>query len=119
MHPTILELRHTLVYTHNNTLIHETIHYYHPMLTAIYEVILVFEYILGAYEAILRTYDHVNFNAHAEAPKDHLAINLKAAWRKATACYTKLNASPAYYAQLSSTHTIRPTAQTAGARSLT
>jgi hypothetical protein len=63
----------------------------------IYEVIPVFEYIFGAYEAILRIYDHVNFNAYAEAPEDHLVINLKAAWRKATAYYTKLHALPAYY----------------------
>lgn len=44
MRPTILELRHTLVYTHNNTLIHETIHYYHPMLTTVIEVWLVSDF---------------------------------------------------------------------------
>jgi hypothetical protein len=64
---------------------------------AIYEVIPVFEYVLGAYEAILRTYDHIDFNAHPEAPEDHLAINLKAAWLKATSYYSKLDLSPAYY----------------------
>jgi hypothetical protein len=46
---------------------------------AIYDVILVFEYVIGAYEAILRTYDHVDFNAHPEALEDYLAINLNAA----------------------------------------
>jgi hypothetical protein len=46
---------------------------------AIYDVIPVFEYVIGAYKAILRTYDHVDFNAHPEAPEDHLAINLNAA----------------------------------------
>ncbi|KAI0570356.1 Dimer-Tnp-hAT domain-containing protein [Pyrenophora tritici-repentis] len=66
-----------------------------PRLT--FEVIPVFEYVIGAYEAMLRTYDHVNFNAHTEAPEDHLAINFNAAWRKANAYYTKLDASPAYY----------------------
>ncbi|RYN15529.1 hypothetical protein AA0113_g12768 [Alternaria arborescens] len=64
---------------------------------AIYDVIPVFEYVIGAYEAILRTYDHVDFNVHPEAPEDHLAINLNAAWRKANDYYTKLDASPAYY----------------------
>jgi hypothetical protein len=46
---------------------------------AIYKVILVFEYVIRAYEAILRTYDYVNFNAHPKALEDHLAINLNAA----------------------------------------
>jgi hypothetical protein len=46
---------------------------------------------------MLRTYDHVNFNAHTVAPEDHLAINLNAAWRKASTYYTKLDALPAYY----------------------
>jgi hypothetical protein len=54
-------------------------------------------YVIGAYKAIFRTYDYVNFNAHPEALEDYLAINLNAAWRKANAYYTKLNASPAYY----------------------
>jgi hypothetical protein len=45
---------------------------------AIYEVILVFKYVLRAYEAILRTYDHVDFNAYPKALEDYLAINLKA-----------------------------------------
>ena len=63
----------------------------------IYEVVLVFDYVLGAYEAILGTYDHVDFSAYHEPPEDHLAINLKAAWRKVTAYYTKLDALPAYY----------------------
>jgi hypothetical protein len=69
----------------------------HGSFGAIYEVIPVFEYVIGAYEAILRTYNHVDFNAHPEAPEDHLAINLNSAWRKANAYYAKLDASPAYY----------------------
>jgi hypothetical protein len=45
----------------------------------IYEIIPVFEYLLGALESRYRQYEHVNFDAHHEAPEDHLAINLKAA----------------------------------------
>ena len=46
---------------------------------AIYEVIPVFEYLLGELETRCQQYDHVDFDAHPKAPKDHLAINLKAA----------------------------------------
>ncbi|KAI0569613.1 Dimer-Tnp-hAT domain-containing protein, partial [Pyrenophora tritici-repentis] len=65
---------------------------------AIYETIPVFEYLLSSLEALTLPYAHVNFNAHPEAPEDHLAINLKAAWRKANDYYDKLDRSPAYYA---------------------
>jgi hypothetical protein len=47
---------------------------------ALYEIIPVFEYLLGALEISAKLFEHVNFNAHAEAPKDHLVINLKTAW---------------------------------------
>lgn len=66
--------------------------------SAIYEIILVFKYLLAALEALVKPFKHVNFNAYAKAPEDHLAINLKAAWRKANEYYSKLNDSPAYYA---------------------
>lgn len=65
---------------------------------AIYEVIPVCEYILSKLEAQTRLYEHVDFNAHPEAPEDHLNVNLRAAWLKANDYYTKLDASPAYYA---------------------
>ncbi|PZD27989.1 hypothetical protein A1F96_06269 [Pyrenophora tritici-repentis] len=65
---------------------------------AIYETIPVFEYLLSSLEALTLPYAHVNFNAHPEAPEDHLAINLKAAWRKANDYYDKLDRSPVYYA---------------------
>lgn len=65
---------------------------------AIYEVIPVFEYILSYYEQRVASYADVKYNAHPEAPEDHLAINLRAAWAKASDYYTKLNDSPAYYA---------------------
>jgi hypothetical protein len=65
---------------------------------ALYEIIPVFEYLLGALEISAKPFEHVNFNAYAEAPEDHLAINLKAAWRKANEYYIKLDDSPAYYA---------------------
>ncbi|KAI1664628.1 hypothetical protein L13192_10747 [Pyrenophora tritici-repentis] len=60
---------------------------------AIYEIIPVFEYLLGALESRYRQYEHVNFDAHHEAPEDHLAINLKAAWVKANSYYLKLDNS--------------------------
>jgi hypothetical protein len=65
---------------------------------AIYEIIPVFEYLLNAIESLALPYAHVDFDAHPEAPEDHLAINLKAAWRKANTYYEKLDQSPAYYA---------------------
>jgi hypothetical protein len=65
---------------------------------AIYVVILVFEYLLAELDTRCSQYEDVDFNAHTEAPEDHLAINLKAAWRKADRYYSKLDDSPAYYA---------------------
>jgi hypothetical protein len=65
---------------------------------ALYEIIPVFEYLLNALESSPKPFEHVNFNAHAEAPEDHLVINLKAAWRKANEYYNKLDNSPAYHA---------------------
>jgi hypothetical protein len=64
---------------------------------AIAEVIPVFEYILAYYEQRIKTYESVDYNAHAEAPEDHIAINLRAAWAKASVYYSKLDDSPAYY----------------------
>ena len=65
---------------------------------AIAEVIPVFEYILTYYEQRVEAYEAVDYNAHDEAPEDHLAINLRAAWAKASDYYNKLDLSPAYYA---------------------
>jgi hypothetical protein len=65
---------------------------------ALYEILLLFEYLPGALDISAKPFEHVNFNAYAEAPEDHLVINLKAAWRKADEYYTKLKDSPAYYA---------------------
>ncbi|KAI2479352.1 hypothetical protein Ptr902_09563 [Pyrenophora tritici-repentis] len=67
---------------------------------AIAEIILVFEYLLGYYEQRVKAYEAVDYNAHNEAPKDHLAINLRAAWAKANDYYTKLDLSPTYYAAI-------------------
>jgi hypothetical protein len=65
---------------------------------AIAEIIPVFEYILNYYEQRIQVYEAVNYNAHNEAPEDHLAINLPAAWVKASEYYAKLDLSPVYYA---------------------
>jgi hypothetical protein len=65
---------------------------------AIAEIIPVFEYILSYYEQRIKAYEAVDYNAHDEAPEDHLAVNLRAAWAKANEYYTKLDDSPAYYA---------------------
>jgi hypothetical protein len=65
---------------------------------AIAEVIPVFEYILTYYEQPVKAYESVDYNAHKEAPEDHLPINLRAAWAKASNYYNKLDLSPAYYA---------------------
>jgi hypothetical protein len=46
---------------------------------AIVKVILVFKYILTYYKQRVKTYESVNYNAHNEAPKDYLLINLCAA----------------------------------------
>jgi hypothetical protein len=47
----------------------------HGSFRAIYKVILVFEYIIRACEAILRTYDYVDFNAYPKALEDYLINN--------------------------------------------
>jgi hypothetical protein len=65
---------------------------------AIAEIIPVFEYILSYYEQRVKAYEAVDYNAHDEAPKDHLAINFRAAWAKISEYYAKLDDSPAYYA---------------------
>ena len=64
---------------------------------AIYVVIPVYEYILTYYEQRVTAYADVNYNAAADAPEDHLAINLRAAWAKASDYYSRLDESPAYY----------------------
>ncbi|EFQ89667.1 hypothetical protein PTT_13982, partial [Pyrenophora teres f. teres 0-1] len=48
--------------------------------------------------ARLLYYDCVVYNAHDEAPKDYLPINLRAALLKANEYYAKLDDSLAYYA---------------------
>jgi hypothetical protein len=63
---------------------------------AIYEIIPQFEAILKSYELILEPYGGVDFNA-TDAPEDHLAINLQAAWHKLSKYYGKLDDSPMYY----------------------
>jgi hypothetical protein len=45
---------------------------------AIYELILVFEYVLSALEARTRPYEQVDFN-YTDAPEDYLHVNLRAA----------------------------------------
>ncbi|KAH4819610.1 hypothetical protein HBH61_025550 [Parastagonospora nodorum] len=45
---------------------------------AIYKIILQFKAILKAYKTILKTFKQVNYNK-PNAPKDYLAINLRAA----------------------------------------
>ena len=47
--------------------------------SAIAEVIPVFKYILNYYKQRVQAYDAINYNAHDEAPKDHLAINTRVA----------------------------------------
>jgi hypothetical protein len=46
---------------------------------AIYNIILVFKYVIRANKVILRTYNYVNFNTYPKALEDYLAINLNAA----------------------------------------
>jgi hypothetical protein len=64
---------------------------------AIYEVLPVFEYLLGEFEQRYKPYELVDYEATG-APEDHLAINLKAAWAKLNRYYQKLDESPVYYA---------------------
>jgi hypothetical protein len=65
---------------------------------AVAEIILVFKYLLRIYEDRLQSYKDVIHDKHEESPKDHLAINLRAALLKANKYYNKLDLSPAYYA---------------------
>jgi hypothetical protein len=65
---------------------------------AVAEIILVFKYLVTVYEDRLQSYESVIHDEHAKSPKDHLAINLRAALLKAHKYYNKLNLSPAYYA---------------------
>jgi hypothetical protein len=46
---------------------------------AIYNIILVFKYVIRANKVILRTYNYVNFNTYPKALEDYLTINLNAA----------------------------------------
>jgi hypothetical protein len=64
---------------------------------AIYEVIPVSKSVLAVYKRLLKNYDSVNYNSNS-APEDHLPINLRAAWAKLDAYYTKLDDSPVYFA---------------------
>jgi hypothetical protein len=64
---------------------------------AIHEVIPVFKYLLAEFEQRTIPYEGVDFN-EPDAPEDHLAINLRAAWSKANAYYAKLEEYPVYYA---------------------
>lgn len=64
---------------------------------AIHEVIPVFEYLLAEFEQRATPYEGVDFK-EPDAPEDHLAINLRAAWAKANAYFAKLDESPVYYA---------------------
>jgi hypothetical protein len=47
--------------------------------SAIAKIILVFKYILNYYKQRIKVYKAVNYNAYNKAPKDYLAINLRAA----------------------------------------
>ncbi|PZD23251.1 hypothetical protein A1F96_10416 [Pyrenophora tritici-repentis] len=64
---------------------------------AIYEVLPVFEYLLGEFEQRYKPYELVNYEATG-APEDHLGINLKAAWGKLNDYYNRLDESAVYYA---------------------
>jgi hypothetical protein len=47
--------------------------------SSIAKIILVFKYILSYYEQRVKAYSAVNYNAYNKAPKDYLAINMRAA----------------------------------------
>jgi hypothetical protein len=64
---------------------------------AIAEIIPIFECLLTYYEQRVNAYEVVNHNADNEAPEDHIATNLRAAWQKADDYYSKLDGLPAYY----------------------
>jgi hypothetical protein len=67
---------------------------------AVAKIILVFEYLLRVYEDRLQSYNNLIHDEYDESPKDHLAINLRAALLKAYNYYNKLNLSLAYYAAI-------------------
>jgi hypothetical protein len=58
-------------------------------------VIPVFEYLLDEYETRVKLYKRVNHEP-PDAPVDHLAINLRAAWAKLVEYYSKLDDSVIY-----------------------
>jgi hypothetical protein len=64
---------------------------------ALYEVIPVFESLISDLDARLRPFKHVDHEPF-EAPEDHLAINLRAARKKAADYLEKLLTVPVYYA---------------------
>ncbi|EFQ91334.1 hypothetical protein PTT_11852 [Pyrenophora teres f. teres 0-1] len=59
---------------------------------AIHEVLPVFEYLLDQLEKLAEPYADVVFDAHEEAPEDHLHINLRNAWVKAEEYYQLMGA---------------------------
>jgi hypothetical protein len=65
---------------------------------AIAEIIPVFEVLLNNFELKLSQFEAVRHDEHGESPKDHFAINLRAAILKAREYYNKLDHTPAYYA---------------------
>jgi hypothetical protein len=65
--------------------------------SATYKVIPVFKAVLSVYNQLIKAYNNVNHD-EANAPKDYLPINLRAAYAKANNYYAKLNNLPAYYA---------------------
>jgi hypothetical protein len=56
------------------------------------------EHLEGCGKQRVNSYAAVDYNAHPEAPKAHLATNLHAAWAKADGYYSKLDDLPADYA---------------------
>lgn len=66
---------------------------------ALYSVTPVFETLLHKLEERLESYEYVNYEEPGAA-EDDLPINLRAAWSKANAYYSKLDSSPFYYATI-------------------
>ena len=73
------------------------LHHLNGRYGAVYEIIPTFEQLINAYTQRLLPYTSVDYEP-AEAPEDHLAINLRAALAKLRSYYSKLDDSPAYYA---------------------
>jgi hypothetical protein len=63
---------------------------------ALYEVYPTFEYLLAQFEQLAESFTAVDYN-EADAPEDHLEINVTAAHTKLSKYYAKLEDSPAYY----------------------